>query len=600
MTPDRRSVLAGASALALAGPALAADEASRLNALFDRLQADDLRRSPERLTGRGLDRTSEFAWARGKLSERSPAAADEARGRLAAEVAELKRIDRARLTGMDRINYDTILYDRQMSEEGARRFRFGAVGDPSPYLITQANGAYRSVPGFLTGQHKVETAEDAEAYLARMSAFGTVLDQETERFRADVAAGMAPPDFLMDKALAALGETAADGGRLLSADLARKAAAKGLAGAWADRADAIADQAVKPALARQQEALTEARAKAVHTAGIGSRKGGEAYYAWAVACNTTTRMTPDEVHKLGRAEMAEATARAHELLVSQGFSQGTVGARIGALNADPRFRYAETEEGRQKLLAHVRELVAKVDAQMPRYFSRFPKYPVEVKPSPPWAEAGSPGAYYQAGPADGSRPGAYYVNLRLVGSSPDWQLPTITYHEANPGHHHQISLARETSGIHPIRREAGFSAYSEGWAVYCETLADEMGLYADDPFGRIGYFRSMLFRAARLVVDTGLHHLGWSREQAIAFLVDEVGMSEKGMISEVERYCAGPGQACAYRIGAARWMQVRRSAEARLGSRFDIRAFHDTAMLSGAMPLDVLTARMADWNGAPA
>jgi uncharacterized protein (DUF885 family) len=602
MNPDRRTFLAGASALALANPAAArpADAAAQANALFDRLQAEALDRSPERLTEAGLDRTPEFAWARSRLSDRSIAAADQARARLKAEVAALKRIDRVRLTGMDQINYDTVLYDRTVSEEGARRFHYGAVGDPSPYLITQAGGAYRSVPAFLTGQHKIETAEDAEAYLGRLEAYGSVLDQETERFGADVSAGVIPPDFLLDKTLAALSAQATDGGGKLVTDLVTRTGAKGIPGAWGDRAAAVAERAVKPALARQLAAVTQARAKATHEAGIRRLPDGEAYYAWAIAANTTTRMQADEIHKLGLKQVAEATARADELLTSQGFSQGTVGARLGALNADPRFHYAETDAGRAQLMAYVQQLLAKVNAQMPRYFSRFPKYPVEVKPSPPWAEAGSPGAYYQAGPADGSKPGTYFVNLRLVGASPSWQLPTITYHEANPGHHHQISLAREAQGVHPIRREMEFSAYSEGWAVYCEQLADEMGLYADDPFGKIGYYRSRLFRAARLVVDTGLHHLGWSREQAIAYLVGDVGMSERGMISEVERYCTSPGQACAYRIGTARWLDARSMAQAKLGAKFDIRAFHDTAMLSGAMPLDVFYGRMSDWANAEA
>ena len=598
---DRRQVLASVAALALA-PATAlgaTSEDTRLTPVLDRLYAEGLARSPERATSLGLDKGSR---ARSKLSDRSPAAADRMRVALAGDVAALKRIDRARLSPRARNTYDTVLFDREVSLKGAKRFAYGAVGDPSPYVISLNAGAYRGVPEML-GRLEIKTADDAEAYLGRLEAYGAALDQDTARFRQDAGRGVLPPDFLYDKAIAGVAAQAGEGAQTSSLvkGLARKTAEGGLAGDWSDRASLILAQTVQPALVRQLEALNAARPKATHAAGVGLLPDGAAYYDWAILSNTTSRISADEVHRLGLAQLAEASARADELLKGQGLTQGTVGARIGALNVDPRFLYPETDEGRARLMARVEGLIAAMTARMPQMFGRFPRQAVQVRPTPSDQEAGAPGAYYTAGSADGKRPGVYNINMRLVGASPDWQLPTITFHEAIPGHHHQISIAREAGPeVHPLLRDMGFTAYQEGWALYAEQLGDELGLYADDPFGKIGYYRSMLFRAARLVVDSGIHAKGWSREQAIAYLVDNVGMSQRGMTSEVERYCAWPGQACAYKIGHAKWQAVRERSRQQLGVRFDIRAYHDTVLAAGAMPLDVLDRFVADWAAAQA
>jgi uncharacterized protein (DUF885 family) len=599
---DRRRFLASVAAVALAPVAAraATSQDERLSRTLDRLYAEGLARSPERITSLGLDKDDAYGWARSKLSDRSPAAADRMRAALSGDVAALKRIDRAKLSPRARNAYDTVLFDRQVSLEGAKRFAYGAVGDPSPYVLSQSAGSYRGVPDML-GRLEVKTAEDAEAWLGRLEAYGAALDQDTARFRGDVGRGVLPPDFLYDKVISGVAAQAGEGGSSVVRDLARKTAAAGLGGDWSNRASRILAQTVRPALVRQLEALNASRAKATHEAGVGRLPDGAAYYDWAILSNTTSRISAEAVHQLGLLQVAEATARADELLKGQGLTQGTVGARIGALNADPRFLYPETDAGRAKLMARVESLIAAMDARMPQMFGRFPKQAVQVRPTPPDQEAGSPGAYYSAGSADGTRPGVYYVNLRLVGASPHWQLPTITFHEAVPGHHHQISIAREAGPeVHPLLRDMGFTAYSEGWALYAEQLGDELGLYADDPFSKIGYYRSMLFRAARLVVDSGIHARGWSREQAIAYLVDNVGMSQKGMTSEVERYCAWPGQACAYKIGHAKWQAVRERSRQQLGARFDIRAYHDAILAAGAMPLDVLDRFVDDWATARA
>jgi uncharacterized protein (DUF885 family) len=597
--PDRRRLMLSAGALALVPglSAAAADEAARLTTTFDTLYAEGLARSPERVVSLGLDRQPQYAQARSQLTDRSIAAADRERAKLAEDVRRLEAIDRAKLTGTSRNAYDTVLFDRRVSLQGAKRFAYGAVGDPNPYVISQNAGVYRSAPESLIS-HAIETADDAEAWLARLSAYGEALDQETERFRHDAGLGVLPPDFLFDKAIDGVAAQVAEIPQTspLVASFGRKTTERGLSGDWAARAAKGLSEAVQPALARQLAALKAARPSAVHEAGVRRLPDGAAYYDWAILSNTTTKISAEEVHRLGLAQLQEATARADDLLKSQGLTQGTVGARIGALNVDPRFLYPETDEGRARLMVRVKGLIAAMDAQMPKVFGRFPKRAVEVRATPAAQEAGAPGAYYSAGSADGRRPGYYNINMRLVGASPDWQLPTITFHEANPGHHHQFSIARESAGeIHPILRDIGFTAYSEGWALYAEQLGDELGLYADDPFGKVGYYRSMMFRAARLVVDSGLHAKGWSREQAIAYLVDNVGMSQRGMTSEVDRYCSWPGQACAYKIGHAKWVGLRERSRGALGARFDIRAFHDTILAAGPMPLDVLDRFVMDW-----
>ena len=236
-----------------------------------------------------------------------------------------------------------------------------------------------------------------------------------------------------------------------------------------------------------------------------------------------------------------------------------------------------------------------MQARLPDYFGILPKASVEIRRVPPAIEAGAPGGYYQGPSLDGSRPGAYYINLRDTAEWPKWTLPTLTYHEAIPGHHLQITLSTEAEGIPMIRKLIGFSAYSEGWGLYAEQLADEMGVYAEDPWGRLGYLQSLLFRATRLVVDSGLHHKKWSREDGIKYMVETLGDQESSVTSEVERYAVWPGQASSYKVGHTEWVRLREEARAELGDRFDIRSFHDTALASGGMPLDVLKTVVGTW-----
>ena len=298
---------------------------------------------------------------------------------------------------------------------------------------------------------------------------------------------------------------------------------------------------------------------------------------------------------MGLEQVAELSARADGLLRAEGMTQGTVGERIAAMGKDQRFIYPNTDEGKAALLADLNLQMQDMQERLPEYFGRIPKSPVEVRRVPVFTEAGAPGGYYQGPALDGSRPGAYYINLRDTAEWPKWTLPTLTYHEASPGHHHQIALQQENDEAPLLLKILGFSAYSEGWGLYAEQLADEMGVYADDPWGQIGYLQSLMFRATRLVVDSGLHHKRWSREQAIRYMVDTLGDQESAVTTEVERYAVWPGQASSYKIGHTEWVRMRAAAKAALGDRFDIRGFHDTGLAVGGVPLTVLDGVITDW-----
>jgi uncharacterized protein (DUF885 family) len=449
--------------------------------------------------------------------------------------------------------------------------------------------AFHDLPDFLDSQHSIATREDAEAYLARLAAFSTAVDQDGEEARLDQSLGVVPPDFVLDgvlQQLRAFRATPADKSVLVQS-LARRTREKKIEGDWEARATRIYADAIQPALDRQVALVETLRASASHDAGVWRLPDGEAYYRASVGVWTTTELSGDEIHRRGTALVSELSARADEAMRAQGLTKGTVGERYRALYDDPKYRYPNTDEGKAKLLADLNLKVAAVQARLPQYFGVLPKAKVEIRRIPAYTESGAPGGYYQGASLDGSRPGAYYINLRDTAEVPSWTLSTLTYHEAIPGHHLQISIAQEAP-TPLIRKLVFYSAYAEGWALYAEQLADEMGMYEGDPMGRIGYLHDALFRAVRLVVDSGLHAKRWSREQAVAYYVGAIGDKDAAATTEVDRYCVIPGQACGYMLGKLAWLDARAGARQALGDRFDIRRFHDAGLTSGAVPLDLL------------
>lgn len=604
---DRRRLLFLATALsvaprfafAAAEPSGDPAEAAKLDALLDRIFKEQLKESPQGMTSLGLDH-GDGQWAKSKLDDASRAHAQRMIGLEKAWLKELEAVDRRKLAGVAATNYDTVRYQGDLTLYGAEKFRYGTSGSPSPYVISQLTGSYQAIPDFLDNQHVIATAADAEAYLSRVGEFAKVMDEETAWAREDAARGVIPPDFVIDTALKqmkALRSTPVEKTSLV-ASVVRRTKEKAIPGDWQTRASAIVSGPVWASLDRQIALLEGWRPHAVHTAGVSRLPQGPAYYAWAARHETTTTMNAEEIHKLGLQLVGELSGQADALFKAQGMTQGTVGQRMAQLFKDPRFIYPNTEAGKADLLAYLNGLVKTISTKLPGYFGALPKAGLEIRRVPAAIEAGAPGGYYQPGTLDGSRPGAYYINLRDTAEVPRWTLPTLTYHEGVPGHHLQGTLALETPGIPMIRRVMWFAGYGEGWALYAEQLADEMGMYASDPWGRLGYLHDAIFRAVRLVLDSGLHAKGWSREQAIRYYVDTIGDPETVATTEVERYCVWPGQACSYMIGKQTWLRLRANARAALGDRFDIRAFHDEGLLTGAMPLEVLETRMGGWVAA--
>ncbi len=599
MTLRRRSFVQsiGAAVLATSIPAAARGPGeattgsgdAALRTLLDRIFNDRLTESPEGATALGLD-TGKNAALRSQLSGRS--AADEARdlARAKRELAAIRAIDPDTLGENARLDHDIVTYQLERSIAGRERFTYGSAGGRyAPFRLSQLSGAYRDVPDFLDNQHRVRDAVDADAYLARLEAFATVLDQESERQRADAARGVFAPDYVLDttlKQFASLRDKAPSEFGLVTGFKAKLEAAK-LPPERGAQAEKIVADKIFPALDRQRALVTELRVKATHDAGVWRLPDGEAYYTAAAEAATTTRLSGDEIHRIGLEQVAEISGRIDAILKAQGMRDGTVGARLVALNERPDQLFPNTDPGREALLETLRAQVRAMEKRLPEQFATLPKAPVEVRRVPPAIQVGAPGGYYQAATLDGSRPGIYYINLRDTFDRPKFGLATLSYHEAVPGHHLQVMLALESQDIPLIRRRGGFSGYSEGWALYTEQLADEMGMYDGDPLGQVGYLQSLLFRATRLVVDSGMHAKRWSREQATDYFIATTGIARGRSQGEIDRYTVWPGQACSYKIGHTVWVELRDEARAKAGANWDPRQFHDV-LRKGAMPLDVL------------
>jgi uncharacterized protein (DUF885 family) len=574
-------------------------EGERLNEIYERFYDSLLETDPEFCTSLGLDK-GERSSAKSRLTDRSAAGIRRNHDLYRRGLTALQSIDVGALSGMDLVNYETFRGPWETFVRAYDTFSYGLHGWPEPHPVTQLSGIYRSIPDFLVNQHGIATSADAEAYLQRCTAFARELDHETARLKDDHAARVIPPDFVIDRTLQQYARVVAPAPEknVLSTNLAQKCRASKIDGDWSRRCGSIVRDHIYPAMNRQIVELRRVRPKATHDAGVWRLPEGEDYYAYALRFATTTSMNADEIHALGLARMAELTARADEIFRKQGMSGGSVAERFRALGEDPRFIYPNTEEGKAKLIAELNAQIVEMQRKLPSMFGRLPRARVEIRRVPAEIEAGATGGYYQPPALDGSRPGAYYINLRDTAETPRWTLPTLTYHEATPGHHHQISLAQEVTDIPRLRRLPTYSVYSEGWALYAEQLADESGVYDADPFGRLGYLQSNMFRAARLVVDTGLHAKRWSRERAIQYMTESFGAAEASNVTEVERYCVWPGQATSYMVGQSRWIAIREKARAALGKDFDIRAFHDVALAAGAMPISVLESMMDRWAAA--
>jgi uncharacterized protein (DUF885 family) len=581
------------------GTAAKADLAQPLQAMADQMLAE----YPENATILGIA-TGKLEPLNHRLTDRTPAGvaarADATRKRL----AELKRLDLSDLGISANLDAAVARAGHELADEGFR-FPFGdaIVLDPNigfrntPYVVNQLGGAFIDFPDFLNSRHTVSSEADAVAYADRVDAYARDIDGETERLAHDRAAGVIAPDFTLDSTLKIIGGGAAEKPDQsgVVASLEKPVAKAGLDSKIVDRVKQSMAEKVQPALQRQLEELKKHRAAATSDAGVWHFKDGDSYYRWALKAGTTTNRSAEELHQLGQEQVKAIQSRMDEIMRKNGMAGGTVGERMAALGKDPKQLFPNTAAGREQLLAYLNGRVADIRARLPRAFATLVPGRLIIKRVPPTIEAGAPGGYAAAGSIDGKVPGQYYINLRDTAEWPKFSLPTLTYHEGIPGHIWQGEYANR---MPLIRSMLAFNAYSEGWALYAEQLADELGVYADDPLGQLGYLQSMSFRACRLVVDTGLHAMRWNRDQAIDWFVKTNGDDRASVTSEVDRYCAMPGQACGYKVGHLEINRLRDKAKAALGTRYDLRQFDDAVVRGGNVPLTLLATVIDQFTAA--
>ena len=476
----------------------------------------------------------------------------------------------------------------------------------SGYRVNQISGVTVNMPQFLTDTHVIKNEKSVRRYLSRLREFGRVLRETHARVIDDRENGVIPPDFVIEKALVGMNkfiEGGADNSPLVTTlgpkldeleDVDENAAA-----AFINEATQLVSSEVIPGYEAIIGLFESMLPEATHDAGIWRLPNGEAIYAANLRSNTTTQYSPEEIHATGLAEVDRIEGQMLDILDSQGVMGDSFAERIRVLMDDPAHQFPNTDEGRAEMIAYLEAFDQKVMAIAADYFVTIPPQPLEIVRVPEYSQDSSPGGYYNGPALDGSRPGRFYINQKDTADNPRWTLPTLMIHEGSPGHHFQISTSQLIEGVPLLRRLSPFNAFSEGWALYSERIAKtDMGLYDDDPLGDLGRLQAEMFRAVRLVVDTGMHAKRWSREQAIEYMTAKTGMTNEEVTREIERYVVWPGQATAYKTGQLALLEMREDTEDVLGERFSLRDFHEAVLMNGAMPLDILKETMADWAAA--
>jgi uncharacterized protein (DUF885 family) len=605
---DRRSFLASGATLALLpmaeAPALAAftkpaSGDARLNQLFDEILQERVRNSPTLASSLGLDKGPNAALKSKLDTDPAPVARGKALARNRRAIARLRAVSPATLSDAAKLHREVVLYSLETATAAPSRWNIDSA--QQPYPIDQQGGAYFDIPDFLNTSHTIDNAADAEAYLSRLQQFATLLDNDTAEQRAQAARGFLAPAWSIDLSLGQMRKLrgVAPEKSSMVESIVKRTAAKGIAGDWGRRATSIVAGAVYPALDRQIAAMEQLKPTSRPGDGAWRLPDGEAIYAQALHDATTTNFTPAEVHQMGLTQVAEISSQIDQILRARGYTRGTVGERLAQLNHAPSQLYPDNDAGRAQLLAYLNGLVKDMYTRLPTAFATLPNQPLEIRRVPPEIQDGASNGYYRRAALDGSRPAIYFINLKDLGDWPKYSLPTLSYHEGVPGHHLQISIAQQSPDIPTILKLGFFSAYAEGWALYAEQLAGELGAYDRDPLGRAGFLQSFLFRAARLVVDTGLHTKRWSREQATDYMVQTTGFARPRSQREVERYCTLMGQACSYKVGHKAWIDARAEAQKTLGPKFDLKRFHEV-LKDGAMPLSILQRRIRERTAAVA
>jgi uncharacterized protein (DUF885 family) len=604
---SRRAALAGLSAagVAAAMPALSAttsDESPAAPALLDSFAWRLLELDPSQATALGVD-TGAHAPLRGRLDDRSARGVQANREFLTDALARLGRVRR---DGLE----PPVLTSLAVAESAFRTaldgmalpYGVATIGSwrNAPYVVIQNVGGYLDIPQLLDGDQPLHDRADAEAYLARLAATPALLDGELERMRAAREAGLVPPDFLLDKTIKALTQNlnaAANTDGPFLGPLARKlkTPAAGLSGDWLARAGRLATEGIAPALQRQLTEIRAQRAIARPEAGLATRPHGAQWYAWGLRASTTTRRSPEDLHAMGVTQLAELQGRMDTILKGFGLTQGSVAERAIALQHRPEFVFPNNDEGRQQIVAYMHAKLDAIRPRLPRAFRRLVRGNLEIRRLPLAQEPGAPAAYGGPGSIDGKTPGKIWVNLGDPSIHNKVTIPDLVFHEGIPGHVWQGEYAQR---LPLLRSILAFNAYSEGWALYAEQLADELGMYDDDPAGRLGFLMGLAWRAVRLVVDTGIHAQGWTRERALREFIAATGLPRSNAESEIDRYCSWPGQACGYKVGHTDILDQRTRAQTALKSGYDLRDFDQAVVDGGNVPLDVLDENVSRYIAA--
>ncbi len=565
------------------------------DAALDRIAYRMLAHEPGRATGLGVDTGDYSAW-RSTFGSVGEQGRSEYAATLKQLIAEVRAYPKDGITADQQIGFEVVETAFASALEGmALPYGDVAVGSwrNAPYVVIQNVGGYIDMPRFFGSTQPLNAAGDIAPYMDRLAEVPAILDAELARIRDARGKGVVPPAFLLDKAIAQMEASITGAAESYAGPLT--AARAGGAQAAAAQAERIAASMIVPALERQLAELKTERATATDAAGVWSQPRGDEYYSWAIRASTTTKLTPDEIHLQGREELNELHGRMDPILREIGYTKGSVGERMRGLAQDPRYKFADGDPGRAEIFAFINERLAWIKSQMPRAFGKLVDPNMEVRRLPLAEEPGAPGAYGGAGSKDGSIPGRMWINLRTTDLHRKYDLGDLTFHEAIPGH---VWEGEFSNRLPLIRSILAFNAFSEGWALYGEQLADELGAYDDFKVGRLGYLQSLAFRACRLVVDTGLHSKRWTREQGRQFFVEENGSKVEEVASEVDRYCSWPGQACGYKIGHSEIVRQRARAQQALGNAYDLKAFNTAVVLGGNAPLSVMANTVSRYIAA--
>ncbi len=581
-------------------PEVIAQTSAELTAYLDAEYEEELLDSPEEMTAQG--RKDRY----GELDDRSEAAADERLKWRQESVAEMKsKFDPANLNEDARLSYEIWELELKRAEEGAKwrrnRYIFGRGSAPT------------GIPNFLINQHRVDEKSDMEAYVARVGLIDEALDQLLVRAKAAQADGVHMPGFTYDQSLGEIRRVTTGAPFTPGKDAAlfadAKAKIKGLldagkitaeeAMAFEAQVSAVMMEQMKPAYDRVAAFITEDKpnGQTPDKQGALALPDGAEFYKAALYLSTTTDMTADEIHELGLSEVARLRGEMEQVKAQAGFD-GTLEDFFVFMRTNKQFLLPNTDAGAAEYIKLADGYVADMKAKLPEYFGILPKADLIVKRVEPFREQPGGAQHYMSGTPDGSRPGIFYAHLSDMNAMPTYQLENITYHEGLPGHHMQISIQQELTGLPKFRTQYGYGAYSEGWGLYSEALAKEMGMYENDPYNDFGRLSGEIWRAIRLVVDTGIHAKGWTQKQAEDYFIANSAQPEAAIKSEIERYILNPGQATSYKIGMIAIQKLRDEARAELGETFSYPAFHDQVLGGGALPIPVLEAKVRRWIAA--